>query len=338
MEVQNSNVSILDLPQNIQWHLLVSCGVSPDTNTVSTPLWPHCDVDYLEYDGVSADTDALPFLSTAIWGKHKAVCDSEAVRHGFTEGRDPISLRLFDGRVFTMSHDTLLDEPVSFSRLRIPRARALYTNDGSLFIATERGFYAQGSNSCGQLGLGQTTAIVDSPSRVSFPDAPEVAELEASRLLFERHAVIEHVFLHADMTIIQTSVGLFGAGSNANGQLGVGDEACVNTFRPIRLPPPQPGAPFMPTAFPTATIFTRTGADGRVLRYVTGRNRTGQLGLGHTDPVTTPARVPGEWAGVHRAAASPSSCATAASSRAASPGSLRASPASTTASTPRRCR
>ncbi|MCL2082641.1 MAG: hypothetical protein FWH04_05335 [Oscillospiraceae bacterium] len=92
-------------------------------------------------------------------------------------------------------------------------------------------------------------------------------------------------------TVVIWEDDLYAWGSNSNGQLGIGTTGGIKTT-PVPVPTP---ANFGDDGWEEVAIgrshTLAVTSDGKL--YAWGRNTEGQLGLGHTNPVTSPAQVVG---------------------------------------------
>ncbi|NCC53626.1 MAG: cell wall anchor protein, partial [Spartobacteria bacterium] len=119
--------------------------------------------------------------------------------------------------------------------------------------------WTTGSNSSGQLGLGDNT------DRSVFTRVPR------------RHDALEVACGSAHMLVRDAEGRLFVCGDNANGQLGI--YAPTDQSTPVLLPLPSDGTPRQISAGSTHTIVTRLASI-----CVCGDNTYGQLSTGDTSP------------------------------------------------------
>ncbi len=135
--------------------------------------------------------------------------------------------------------------------------------DGQLF-----GFGVSGK---GQLGLAGHTAYRSTPSLISLPTGAKPCQVSAGSI----HSLI----LCDDGSV-------YGFGSNASGQLGLGHTDDQST--PQLIPMTMEARPCQISAGAGHSLILCD--DGSV--YGFGSNASGQLGLGHTDDQSTPQLIP----------------------------------------------
>jgi alpha-tubulin suppressor-like RCC1 family protein len=172
------------------------------------------------------------------------------------------------------------DEPSS----ALPTVDEEYNPTDSTIALTENGeLYAWGNNNCGQLGLGDTNQVT-SPTRIDLHNDEK----------------IKTVSQNCHNIIAQTENGkLYAWGLNDYGLLGLGYNGSVNTPMLIDLPEDVK----IKTVFRDESSAIRTALgdhkstdstialteNGKL--YAWGNNNCGQLGLGHTNPVTSPTHI-----------------------------------------------
>ncbi|MQY10208.1 hypothetical protein SRB5_03150 [Streptomyces sp. RB5] len=139
----------------------------------------------------------------------------------------------------------------------------------SLAVASDGRLFAWGSNWTGQLGVGDETSR-DTPVEVPLPGDVTVAGIAAG----DRHSLA-----------VASDGRLFAWGSNAFGQLGVGD-------RDYRITPVEVTLPGNVTVTDIAAGLGHSlaiASDGRLFAW--GLNIAGQLGVGDADYRITPVEV-----------------------------------------------
>ena len=139
---------------------------------------------------------------------------------------------------------------------------------GGYFVfvqCTDGTFYSAGSNSHGQLGLGDNTNR-NSFTEVTIPEGKTVDQVSTGGM---------HIYL------LCTDGTLYSTGYNLYGQLGLGDNTDRDTFTEVPIPDAKVVAQVISGRHHTFLLTT----DGSL--YATGYNFRGELGLGDTTIRTT---------------------------------------------------
>ena len=160
-------------------------------------------------------------------------------------------------------------------------------------LTSDGGVIAFGSNTNGQLGMGNDDYRQTTPERLDL--------LEDVRIMC--CAAGDHF-----TQLVSNDGHVFAMGKNNVGQLGTGDTINVNTPTPIDFG----GAPVAAVACGVNHTMAITRGEGTL--YCWGIGRFGRTGLGHMDDATTPQPVVGDLAGtrvVRIAAGYTHSCALA---------------------------
>lgn len=164
--------------------------------------------------------------------------------------------------------------PVKFTLPPGLTARSVATGgDNTYVLASDNNVYAVGRNDAGQLGIGNNTNPTLTPTKMVLPYGVTAKSIAASY----HDAGFAYVLGSDDQ--------VYGAGYNANGQLGTGNTAnqwsAVNKF-------------VLPTGLVAMNILPgqQTGCvvASNYQLYCAGRNNYGQLGIGNTTNQTTPQR------------------------------------------------
>ncbi len=160
-------------------------------------------------------------------------------------------------------------------------ARRIVPVDDALFIATDNGWYAAGSNSDGRLGIG-TEESVFWPAHVVGTDGSHVG----CRVI-SRHGVTAMTSPGGDLLV---------CGRNTEGQLGLGHTDPVHHLSRSRLPP-RLGRVDRVSLFQGRTFVSMQGGC-----LAAGDNTHGALGVGSGDPIVStlsPVQVPARYVATH---------------------------------------
>ncbi|KAG9389507.1 chromosome condensation regulator RCC1 [Carpediemonas membranifera] len=200
--------------------------------------------------------------------------------------------RHYAGRLFTRGENTdnetgvMSDAPVipAYSRVRVPPVLRLFSAGNVAIVTTPMGMFGWGKNFPRCLGLGDINR--EPPTRITFPDAPMVAEYERSLPCWRKNELVLDIFSGYGETMIVTAAGIVAAGDNQLCRLGVdSDEEALLFFTPVPVP-----RKFRPYAAFFGDYHSALQMNKRLL--VVGRNGHGRLGLGHTEHVRVFTEVP----------------------------------------------
>ncbi|KAG9389906.1 hypothetical protein J8273_8593 [Carpediemonas membranifera] len=260
---QELPVALHTLNQGAVWACLVGGGANPD----------------LEHDKIrnalAPEAKCLWFLCRKFFFTlNVAEKDGECCQ--FTGRYNGYHHRMYMGRLFMFNSDY----HTAFTRARMPRALEVYSDDLTHIARTPKGLWGWGDSGHGQLGF--ESSKVD-PTRLTFPACAEVAELEASLPLWEKHRMVTDVSLICDRTFILTPVGTVMAGYEARLFTGRVERENRHRFHPVAVP-----SGFVPdhivhvVSLFTATVILSMGDR----QMISGGNECGQLGLGHDDEMS----------------------------------------------------
>lgn len=140
-------------------------------------------------------------------------------------------------------------------------------------IYTDDGLFGFGNNLYGQLGLGHNDSV-DIPTKILFFQRVEDME--------DNYNIIS--ISCGNHTIIQTTGGIFGFGSNNHGQLGLNHYNDVNAPTKLKF-----FNSYNVISITCGIYLTIIHTDNGLFGF--GRNDYGQLGLGHTHEVKVPTKL-----------------------------------------------
>jgi hypothetical protein len=135
----------------------------------------------------------------------------------------------------------------------------------SLVLMTDGTVYGTGSNANGQLGTGNDTDV-NSLTPMLIPSGKTAKSISAG---------------YSYSILLMTDGTVYGTGSNANGQLGTGNNTDVNSLTPMLIPSRKTPKSISAGYFYSILLMT----DGTV--YGTGSNEIGQLGTGNNTDVNS---------------------------------------------------
>ncbi|KAG9393541.1 endodeoxyribonuclease RusA family protein [Carpediemonas membranifera] len=250
---------LLGLAPALLWALLMAGGANPDL-ALTDERAADDNICYTQ-------RSKFPwFLCRVFLQSHRlAKKDGEYYAHRDGQGRC-LFHRLYVGRLFLL--DTT--EHTCFTRARVPRATRVLCDGSTCLIQTDKGLWGFGDSSNGQLGL--TVSDFVDPTRLTFPACPEVAALEASLPLWEKHRLVRQLSVAHRRVLLLTPVGLIIAGDGAGWATG-GSES--GQFQPVPLPDG-----FVPDHIinDALTVILSMGDH----QLIAGDNYMGRLGIGHT--------------------------------------------------------
>ncbi|KAG9397192.1 chromatin binding protein [Carpediemonas membranifera] len=224
-----------------------------------------------------------------------------AEKDGYYKHQNEDHYRLYAGRLYSrgdneyretgvVTEDTMVH---CYRRVRIPPVVRLHPAGYNVIALTPAGIYGFGENLHSSLGVGPVHRVF--PTRIRFPDAPKVAEAEASLPPWHKHELVTNLFIpvgygrdqacFVEYTMLVTTAGTVAAGHNDRGHLSTGPEKVVPFFRPVPLP-----LGFTPHAM--LGYYDRRGLEQGQRLLLTGANDVGQLGLGHRSEVRGFSEVP----------------------------------------------
>ncbi|KAG9393409.1 hypothetical protein J8273_3545 [Carpediemonas membranifera] len=192
---------------------------------------------------------------------------------------------MYMGRLFML--DTT--KHTALTRARMPRALEVYSDRYTHIARTPKGLWGWGYNEYSQLGF-KSSGFVD-PTRLTFPNCPKVAELEASLPPWEKHRMVTDALIvdkgmtKGKRTFIRTPVGTVMAGYGWFWDLlmpfvGPVEEENRDGFHPVVMP-----SDFIPdhiADYNGNNVILSMGDR----RMISGWNFCGRLGLGHENEMT----------------------------------------------------
>ncbi|KAG9391727.1 hypothetical protein J8273_6503 [Carpediemonas membranifera] len=263
--------------QGTVWAVLMSAGADPDLEGAEYQA-PDYHVGSFVYD--------YHYLDVARC--HWFLCKKTFFAHRQSI-KDGIHHQLLTDETLTVAEDdkggseTLMTNlPVNY-RIRIHKVVSVYSNGFNTICTTPHGIYVWGSNIAGSLAHQSGQPI--HPTRLTFPEAPNVAQCEAIQPIWHKDRLVERVFLGRTrfITILVTAAGAVCAGDNVVGVEGAGRQ--LLHFAPFPLPDG-----FVPdhAMIDYQAVFLRQGRTAVAM----GENTNGQLGLGHRNVVRQFETVP----------------------------------------------
>ncbi|KAG9393326.1 hypothetical protein J8273_3460 [Carpediemonas membranifera] len=269
------------LLQSTVWATLVQGGADPD-------LGDDPALQRVKYAYQTADKCLWFLCKKFFFSLHVATHDGESFH--FSGGNQTVVAHyLYAGIMFkattdiTHHHAHFVDrfavnrgfcsvEPVKFTRLVVPRVLHVHRYRGSYILETPHGQFGLGDNYRSRLGL--EGGDVANPIRITFPACTKVSSEEARLPAWGKHELVRSVHIRATHTLVLTRVGLIVAGYNHSWFTGA--VANPYTFNEVDLP-----AGFFPdhVICEEYLVLLTMGRQ----QMLSGRNDSGQLGLGHHD-------------------------------------------------------
>ncbi|KAG9392200.1 hypothetical protein J8273_5182 [Carpediemonas membranifera] len=168
----------------------------------------------------------------------------------------------------------------AYALVRVPPVVHFYSFHDMHFIVTANGIYVDGvSYIISNMRMDETA--LKYPTRLSFQHCPAVCEHEASLPLWHKDGLVTNISIGVQTILIQSPVGLIATGLGSSVLTGVrrAGPGGLIPFHPVDLPDG-----FVPCEIINVWhVVVLTSASG--VQLIGGLNNSGQLGLGHLDPV-----------------------------------------------------
>ena len=143
-------------------------------------------------------------------------------------------------------------------------------------LMTDNTVYNIGSNSSGQFGVGDDSDINNPYAGIYYDLLPMPIPGGKTPKYISNSGSTSGFDIYECVFVLMTDGTVYGAGANANGQLGLGDYTAIyNTLQPMLMPAGKTAKYISSGGYCTMVLMT----DGTV--YGTGSNSAGQLGLGN---------------------------------------------------------
>ncbi|KAG9389933.1 hypothetical protein J8273_8620 [Carpediemonas membranifera] len=207
------------------------------------------------------------------------IAEKDGECYQFTEYEYCYHHHMYMGRLFMLDtrHHTAL------TRARMPRAIEVHSNRISHIARTPKGLWGWGTNGRSQLGFRSAFDQFVDPTRLTFPACPNIAALEASLPLWEKHRMVTGVSMNGDATFILTPVGTVMAGAASERFVGPVERENYYFFHPVAVPSGFVPDHIMHAGLLNATTVILSMGDRQM---ISGGNYCGRLGLGHDDDMT----------------------------------------------------
>jgi alpha-tubulin suppressor-like RCC1 family protein len=164
---------------------------------------------------------------------------------------------------------------VTPQRINLPPAQHIAAGHAHTIVSCSNQLYGFGSNTQGELGLGDKINKTPLPLRIILPEEGKIKSIAAGN----NHTLV-----------LYENGQLWGFGDNSEGELGLGDISAQRTPRRIILPK---GETVMSIATGRRhTLALCKNSENSTILYGFGVNSEGQLGLGHTVGQKTPQPIP----------------------------------------------
>ncbi|KAG9396866.1 hypothetical protein J8273_1913 [Carpediemonas membranifera] len=251
---------VYTLLQGTVWSILMQAGADPDLGDTERKIYTN-------------DDKCLWFLCKKFFFSHQVAEHDGEVLSYFNVC--PFFHRSYAGRLFT--RDFIRRGSSLYSLVRSPPVIAHTTSDGwANVLVTPHGVYGQGNNRHARFGgiPCETMPL----RRLKFPACPRIQQFERRLPPWHKDKLVRQVVMEETCTLVLTPVGLAVAGADCAWATGddVVDKA---VFHPVPLP-----NNFVPDRIISSlnTVVLTLGDR----QFISGTNCTGQLGLGHREPMS----------------------------------------------------
>ncbi len=146
-------------------------------------------------------------------------------------------------------------------------------NNHTLVLDSDGNVYGVGKNNDGELGIGSTSELEETPVKMQLPTGSKIVRIAAG---------------HYHSLLLDSEGNVYGVGQHYDGALGDGYTEWPPKLTPVKMKLPEG---VVATYIAGGASFSLI-VDSEGNAYGTGTNGRGELGLGHSNTATTPTKIP----------------------------------------------